>query len=345
MCNIAKHPYPIVQMERLPPIRKLLEELRSGLSDYWEVADGVLRQIGVTLRAPKEDDFSLNRNFFSLLFLYSFYRAKIPKPRRILYAGTLQCLRGMVTGCDNLLDDEYKKTLDTDIPENGFRFRSVIDIMVSDRVLFQLLLRASHPQDINVDKLVAATTASMKTMTLSGLQEASEESGTTSILKPDDLLQTIHHYKTGMLFRCPWDIPLTIEHLYEPDIVHLLEGLYRIGMGCQIMDDMVDFMSDLERKRHNFLVSLIYYNSSHPMERSWLQELIDGGRRQQLSVDLTKDFPYSVLEASETAYRFLESGLTLLFSEQHRFLVEPSIQFLEDRIGVAHLYRRQNNEL
>jgi len=345
MCRIEKHPFPIAQIESIAPIRMLLEELRLGLSDYWKVADRVLRQIGITLKAPKEDDFSFKKNFFSLLFLYSFYQAKIPKPRRVLYAATLQCLRGMVTGCDNLLDDEYKKTLDTDIPENGTRFRSVIDIMVSDRVLFHLLFGACRQQEINVDKVVAATTASMKTMILSGLQEASEESGITSILRPDDLLQTIHHYKTGMLFKCPWDIPLTIEHLYESDIAHLLEGLYRIGMGCQIMDDMVDFMSDLERKRHNFLMSLIYYNSSYPMERCRLQELIVGGRQQQLTVDLTKDFPDSVLKASETAYRFLESGLALLFSEQHRFLVEPSIRFLENRIGVAHLHRRQNNEI
>ena len=344
MFDIGKHPDPIVQMENLPPVKNLLEELRSGLSSYRNVADGILRQIGVTLKAPKEDDFSLKNNFFSFLFLYSFHRAKIPKPRRILYAAILQCLRGMVTGCDNLLDDEYKKTLDTDIPENGFRFRSVIDIMISDRVLFQLLLRSYRRQDLTVDKVVAATTASMKSMTLSGLQEASEEAGKTTILKPDDLLQTIHHYKTGILFKCPWDIPLTIENLDDSDIAPLLEGLYCIGMGCQIMDDMVDFRSDIERKRHNFMVSLIFYGL-HPREKSWLKELIDAGGRQKLTVDLTKDFPDSVLKASEASYRFLESGLNLLFSEQHRFLVKPSIQFLEKRIGVAHLSRRQDNEI
>ena len=135
------------------------------------------RQSGVTLNAPGEDDFSFEKNFFSLLFLYSFYRANLPKSRRILYATTLQCLRGMVTGCDNLLDDEYKMTLDSDIPQTGLRFRSVIDIMVSDRVLFQVLLEAGRRQEIGVDQVVAATAASMKTMTRSGLQEASRKQG------------------------------------------------------------------------------------------------------------------------------------------------------------------------
>ncbi|WP_373500268.1 class 1 isoprenoid biosynthesis enzyme [Desulfococcus sp.] len=343
MRTIGKQSGAMVQMENMPAVKSLLAELRSGLSNYWKVADGILRQSGVTLRAPQEDDFSFNKNFFSLLFLYSFHHAGIQKPRRILYAATLQCLRGMVTGCDNLLDGEYKQTLDTDIPETGTRFRSVIDIMVSDRVLFQLLLEACRRQEINLNQAIEAAAGSMKTMTRSGVQEASEEAGITTILTPDDILQTVHHYKTGILFKCPWDIPLVVEDLDESEIAPLLEGLYCIGMGCQIMDDMVDFMSDLERKRHNFLVSLIHH-SSNPLEKNRLHELVDTGGRQQLT-DPAKDFPDSVIKASKTSHRFLENGLNLLFSEEHRFLVEPSIQFLEKRIGVSHLCRRQDNEI
>jgi len=336
MQNTGPHSDSIHRMENMPPIKTLLEELRRGLSHYWEIAAETLRPSGVTLQAPPEDFFSFKNNFFSLLFLYSFDRAKIPRSRRILYGATLQCLRGMVTGCDNLLDDEYKKTLDTDIPETGVRFRSVIDIMVSDRVLFQILLEACRQQDINEDLVVAATTASMKTMTRSGVQEASEEVGITAILKPDALLRTIHHNKTGILFKCPWDIPLTIENLDESDVAPLLDGLYRIGMGCQILDDMVDFMSDLERKRHNFLVSSIYYGS-HPTEKCRLQELITAGGRPQLMIDLARDFPDSLSKAFETSHHFLESGLKMLLSEQHRLLMEPSIRFLEEKIGVTHL--------
>ncbi len=332
---MEEHSDPIAQMENVEPVKKLLEELRSGLFNYWELADGVLGKGGVRLKAPREEYFSFERNFLSFLFLYSFYRARIPKPRRILYVSTLQCLRGMVTGCNNLLDDEYQKTLDTDIPETGFRFRSVIDIMVSDRVLFQLLLKACSEQGTGLDKLGAAVASSMKTMTQSWVQEASEEGGTTTILSPDDLLQTIHHYKTGLLFKCPWDIPLTMETFEESRIAPLLEGLYLIGMGYQIMDDMVDLMSDLERKRHNFLVSLIYY-SPNPIEKTRLQELVAGGGRQRLTVELAKDFPDSLAKASETSHDYLERGLNLLFPEYHRFLVEPSIRFLEKRIGVAH---------
>ncbi|MBW2592206.1 MAG: polyprenyl synthetase family protein [Deltaproteobacteria bacterium] len=323
-------------MENTPPVKALMEELRSGLSNYWKAAGEILGQSGITLRAPEEGYFSFNRNFFSLLFLYSFHRAGIPESRRILYATIIQCLRGMVTGCDNLLDDEYKKTLDTDIPETGFRFRSVIDIMVSDRVLFQILFEACRRHEINEDQVEAAMAASMKTMARSGVQEAGEEEGITAILEPDDLLRTIHHYKTGTLFQCPWDIPMAIENLDESGITSLLEGLYRVGMGCQVLDDMVDFMSDLERKRHNFLASLIYYGV-HPAEKSRLQELIALKGQRPLVMDPVKDFPNGFLKASEISRRFLENGLNLLFSEQHRLLVEPSIQFMKKRIGVTHL--------
>lgn len=344
MKNPEWHLNPLARMESVPMVRTLLEELGSGLSHYWKIAEGILRQSGVRLKAPVKDDFPLEKNFFSFLFLYSFYRAGIPKARRILYAAVLQCFRGMVTGCDNLLDDEYKMTLDTDIPEKAIKFRSVMDIMVSDRVLFLILLEACRHREIDVEKVWAATESSMKTITRSGLQEASEEGGITVILKPEDLLQTVHHYKTGLLFKCSWDIPLALEDIDESDISPLLEGLYRIGMGCQIMDDMVDFMSDLERKRHNFLVSLIYY-SPCSIEKNRLMELVAERGSKPVTVDLAKDFPENLLKALKTSHRFLGEGLDLLFSGRERSLEEPCIRFLEKRLGVARLFGHQDHEI
>jgi hypothetical protein len=327
---------PAERMAHQPPINALLGELRAGLSIFWQAADSVLRPCGVDLKALAEEDFSLKKNFFSCLFLYSFYRAGIPAPRRILYTAVLQCLRGMVTGCDNLLDDEYKKTLDTDLPANAFRFRSVIDIMVSDRVLFHLLLEDGLDHGIGREKILAAAAASIKTMTRSGIQEASEEAGITAILEPEELLRTVHHYKTGILFQCPWDIPLVLEAVTEEAVAPLMDGLYHIGMGCQIMDDMVDFRSDLERRRHNFLVALIHHGP-RAEEKQRLQELFDSQAPQGQTLDPAVVFPESLTRAAETAHRFLQRGLNLLYATQHQFLVEPSILFLEERIGAAPL--------
>ena len=321
-------------LENLQPVNILLKELRSGLHRYWEIAHDILQQSGVTLRPPDESYFSYQKNFFSLLFLYSFYRAKIPESRRLLYAATLHCLRGMVTGCDNLLDDEYKITLDTDIPEEGYRFRSVVDIMISDRVLFQLYAEAYQREEISFEEMVKAISVSMKSMTQSGVQEASEEQGIDTILTPEVLLTTVHHFKTGILFTCPWDILLEIEKCDASVVEVLLKGLYTIGIGCQIMDDIVDFNSDLRGKRHNYLISLINHNGP-AKEQQYLHSMLDGKSPLPPSSDLRNYFPASISTASITSKQKLYQGFELLLSKEHQFLAAPAIQFLQQRIGVT----------
>lgn len=327
------------QMERVPQIRSLIAELRSGLAWFWEAAGSILEPCGVRLKTPGEASFALQHNFFSILFLYSYFRAGIPPQRRILYAATLQCLRGMVTGCDNLLDDEYKPTLDTDIPATGYRFRSVVDIMVSDRVLFQVLMSAAEKNEIAIDKVLPASAASMKTMTRSGVEEAEEEAGISVILEPEAILKTIHHLKTGILFQCPWDIPLTIESVAQERLTPLLEGLYQIGLGCQIMDDMVDMAVDIQSGRHNYLVSLIHHGSNL-VEKNRLGDIM---HRNNSGTDQTticaSHYPVALKQASAVSSRLLNDGLSMLFSSEHQFLVKPSIHFLEERIGVPQSAR------
>jgi hypothetical protein len=128
-------------------------ELTEALERYWSIADGILEGSKVRLKAPGPATMSIESNLFSLMFLYSYFQAGIPGSRRVLYAAINQCLRGMVTGCDNLLDDEYKQTLDTDLPLSGTRFRSVLDIMVSDRVLFELLSDARERGELSAAQL------------------------------------------------------------------------------------------------------------------------------------------------------------------------------------------------
>ena len=310
----------------------LEDELSSALSLYWSTAARILQGSGVNLLEPPRDFFSLERNFFSALFLYSYHRASIPKPRRILYAAVNQCLRGMVTGCDNLLDDEYKKTLETDLPVQGIRFRSVMDIMVSDRVLFEILLRGLRDNELTYEQVMTAGSASLRELVKSGAQEASEENGIDKILAPMEVLRLVHHYKTGMLFQCPWAVPSVIESRERETVSFLLDALYRIGMGCQIMDDMVDLLMDTKKRRHNYVISLIYHDSDQSewtrLETLSASEL--GHEEQSL---LLREFPRAKSAATRAARNFLERGLSALFDDQHQFLVEPAIAFLSKRIG------------
>ena len=48
-------------------------------------------------------------------------------------------------------------------------------------------------------------------------------------------------------------------------------------------------------------------------------------------------FPDLLETAYRTARDFLETGLKALFAEPHAFLVDPSVRFIERRIGVERL--------
>ena len=326
--SAALHP-----MAQTPAFETLLAELQVGLRRYWERADQILRTCGVTLQPYTATAFSLAKNFFSILFLYSYQRAGIPSDRRRVYAAILPCLRGMVTGCDNLLDDEYKPTLETDLPARGHRFRSVVDIMVSDRVLFQILLQAVRRGEIALEQVPLAATASMQTMTRSGIEEAGEEGGVSEILAPDAILQSVHHFKTGLLFQCPWDIPRAIEPMDETHLSPLLEGLHQIGMGCQIMDDMVDMAIDVRARKHNYMVSLIHHGARTDESAQLADAMASEAHLVSDALHMGR-FPTAARQARQTARRLLTRGFGLLFAREHQALSPHAIRFLEQRIGV-----------
>ena len=54
---------------------------------------------------------SRRRHFFSSLFLVVYRSVGVAPERRLFYGGLNHAIRGIVTGTDNLLDDEYKEML------------------------------------------------------------------------------------------------------------------------------------------------------------------------------------------------------------------------------------------
>ncbi len=321
--------------QALDALGLLEEELSEALSLYWATAQDILRGSGITLAEKPAGFLKLENNFFSALFLYSYHRAGIPRGRRVLYAALNHCLRGMVTGCDNILDDEYKKTLETDLPAGATRFRSIIDIMASDRVMFSILMAAYGRNELSSEQVLKASTASLHALTASGIQESTEERGIQSILTPQDILSKVHHYKTGLLFNCPWGIPAVLEQLKPGTVAPLQQALYRIGIGCQILDDMVDLGRDTRETRHNYVASLIYHGSG---QAGWqlLQEKAAAEPEEQEKATLLLDFQPALKESAHMARSYLREGLTALFDERHRFAVEPALAFLYRRIGTGH---------
>lgn len=304
-------------------------ELRAGLDSYWERARCILDKSGVTLAEPGPGYFLLRHNFFSALFLLSFHRAGIGQDRRTDLVAVDQCLRGMVTGCDNIMDNEYKMTLDTDLP--GTRFRSIMDIMVSDRVLFDILLDMHEREGVPLNLIRRAHAASLQSLARSGAQEASEEDGVVTVLEPERILGEIHHLKTGLLFQCVWAIPLALDPTLGPVAAPLSEALYRIGMGCQVLDDMVDIGADLSMRRHNYLASLIVHRAGDREEAR--AELTAGADAKAL----LERHPVARREATRQALDFLNQGLGTLFGPQGASLVPAAVDFLAGRIGARDL--------
>lgn len=78
------------------------------------------------------------------------------------------------------------------------------------------------------------------------------------------------------------------------------------------MDDVVDYLSDLKRKRHNYLVSLAQLGS-HPAEKHRLQELIEARPTECHSAAKTTDFSYNSAEElgvkEQAALRFASPSL------------------------------------
>ncbi len=312
------------------PLAKLEAELQEGLRCYWKTAKTILDGSTVQLIEPDMKTFSLQRNFFSALFMYSYYKTGIAEDRRILYASVNQCLRGMVTGCDNILDNEYKKTLETDLPAQAHLFRSVLDIMVSDRVLFKILLDYCLAHNLALEKLNQASTASLHSLLQSGAQEAAEEGGVKEILLPEDILAKVHHFKTGILFQCTWAIPNIFEETISPAGLIAQESLYNIGMGCQILDDMVDLFTDLEEKHHNYVASVIFHEE---LPHVW-QELETRRISAPSAEDFYADHPHISAKIRSKALHFLKGGMCSLFFDHHQYLVQPAMNFIAERIGI-----------
>jgi hypothetical protein len=325
-------PHQFDDFRQLPGLGDLHGELQSALVLYWKTAADVLKGGGITVLDPPEGYLSLESNFFSAMFLYSYYRLGIPRPRRVLYATINQCFRGMVTGCDNILDDEYKRTLKTDLPPKAWRFRSVLDIMASEHVMFNILLQASRNNEIPEERLVPALNAALCALTRSGAQEAGEEQGAEQVLPPETVLKAIHHYKTGILFQSPWAVPTVTELLDKEKAETVKEGLYRIGMGCQIMDDLVDLQRDIAQRRHNYVASLIYHVQG-PKAWAMLRDMAPIGNRVERAGNLVRQFPEPIAMAVSYSRHYLRSGIDSLFGNQAAILSQMVISFLARRIG------------
>lgn len=202
------------------------------------------------------------RNIFSILFLSIYRSLGIPPERRVFYGVINHAIRGIVTATDNILDDEYKELLPLRFGENAKRFKSVMHILLFDRFLVHAIAEAVERGLVGEELRSEISKQIFNSMVPIGAEEASEEGGVGEILHPVEILSSVHMYKGGNLLRLAFVTPRIVEKQLAMRLLQADEGVYRIGMALQVIDDLTDFYCDLNDHRHNYLVSSIHYEGT-----------------------------------------------------------------------------------
>lgn len=292
--------------------KKSLSEQQAVINLFWEKARLLMKGSGIGLKPLPKSYSSLGYNHFSVLFIAIFFTLKIPLDRLRLYARINHCLRSWVTACDNLLDNELKEMILTDLPRKAHTFKSVHTLLVTDRIFFSFLLDAVRHNIISNDEMQRLLSLSLSAISTSGREEAEEEGGIDRALPPETVLSRIHSAKTGELFISPLIAPMALNDisLRESKVSEVRNGLMAFGLGCQILDDLSDLGMDLYDNKHNYLVSMILHGDDRT-EKKLLQDLQNG----PMSPDMKNDF-----QLYQKFPRASENALTEATSQLQRAL-------------------------
>jgi hypothetical protein len=207
-------------------------------------------------RPPDDQVLRVERNLFSTLFVLATKTLGLPERAVRFYAMVNQCMRALVTGCDNLLDDEFKEVIPFDLPGDGTKFRSVLTIMTADRVLFELALDAFEERLVSADHAKKLARKVLDVLMPSGIEEHEEEAGKAiRIYTPAEVSADIHYRKTGLLFEAPLTLIQEMGGVDPGRCKRVNDALCRVGLACQALDDIKDTARDLERAQCNMVIS------------------------------------------------------------------------------------------
>jgi len=199
---------------------------------------------------PALDDLAyVGKNIFSILFLAIFASLGIPPERRAAYALLNHAIRGIVTATDNILDDETKSLLPLVLPKGAPRFTAVMNILLYDRMV-EAAVSGFIPA-----KREAFTTLLTSMLFKIGEVEAEEEGGLGMLAPPAEVLARVHGERGGNLLKLAFAAPLVFEEVGTERIIIAAEGVHKIGMALQMIDDVVDLAEDCASLKNNYLLA------------------------------------------------------------------------------------------
>lgn len=249
-------------LETCAPWQRAFSIQRQAVRNFYHHCDALLAD-SCPLLPLEVSALSLKGNLFSTLFIMALEAAGVAKDKLPFYALVNQCLRAQVTGCDNLLDDEYKSVIPFNLAGGGTRFRSVLTVMLADMVLGRIVateIAVGRMDEISAQRLLTAVLA---VLVPSGIEEHEEESQEKiKVPSVEEMLEQIHYRKTGLLFEAPLRLA---EQMGETDpgvSAQIIKALAVFGIGCQILDDLQDVADDLNCGKYNIVVSAAYHDDS-----------------------------------------------------------------------------------
>jgi hypothetical protein len=232
-------------------------KLYPSISEHRRVEETHLRLLGGLLEsrfiAPHPQRSGplryTRKNFFSILFLAVYRAMGIHEERRLLYGVINHAIRGIVTAADNLLDDEYKEMLPLRFAAGASRFKSIMHLLLFDRILYQVVDDAVEKRIISPEDRPRILQTILDALVPIGEEEATEEGGVDRLLTPADIIEQIHRHKGGNLLRLAFVAPLLVESGRRERVELADRGVYRIGLALQVIDDLTDFHEDLRDRR------------------------------------------------------------------------------------------------
>ncbi len=271
---------------------------------------GAILEDACRLRPFESGLMEMERNLFSILFLTCTHPFGLTPAKNLFYAHINHCLRALVTGCDNLLDDEYKEVIPFALEGSGIRFRSVMTIMTADRLISNLAATELVAGNISLSQVGELSRMVMTVLTPSGTEEHEEESLTElAIPTPEEIIEKVHHRKTGLLFRAPLDLIAGLENGHNKITLKAADGLRLFGLGCQMLDDLKDAGDDLCRGHYNAVISYARHGSEDG-ERATMSR-IEG--RKSINEDeakqIVKKLPRAHQECQTQAQSFFMRAL------------------------------------
>jgi len=279
---------------------------------------------GCAVKPLDDETLDMKRNLFSTLFIMATAALDLSEEKVRFYAVVNHCLRSLVTGCDNILDNEYKEVIPFDLSGKGFKFRSVLHIMTADAVLLRLVTQEIEAGRLTPTKAARLSHAVLAVLIPIGVGEYEEESHLLrGVPTPSQIIDEVLYRKTGLLFQAPLKLVEQMGDAAPEKVFKPAEALTDFGIGCQILDESMDVAEDVRQGRPNLVLSLAFHGENSE-ERDIAQAAIDGHEElsEARAIEIAGHLAHSVEECRLIAVNY--------FIHAYRAFAEAVPEFTPD---------------